>query len=154
MIRPNYLAPDIVAWILDGKHPGDLTANKLIAATRLPAIAMEEAQCRTRFARSLDGHADGPSNCLAIVEDMESGSALLQLLEGENALSLRLDDIRMAMRRRGFLGDQCRFEAGRDSVPDQASWLAEYDVEVSAFSERSLMMISLTPCRNCWIGWP
>ena len=29
--RLNYLAPDIVAAILDGKHPVDLTANKLMA---------------------------------------------------------------------------------------------------------------------------
>jgi hypothetical protein len=31
-----YLAPDILAAILDGKQPVDLTANKLIADTRLP----------------------------------------------------------------------------------------------------------------------
>jgi hypothetical protein len=67
--------------------PCDLTANKLIAATRLPAIAMEEAQYAVRFARSLDGHADGSSNCLAIVEDMESGSALLQLLRERTRIS-------------------------------------------------------------------
>jgi len=34
--RLNYLAPDIVAAILDGKHPVDLTANKLMADTRFP----------------------------------------------------------------------------------------------------------------------
>jgi site-specific DNA recombinase len=32
----NHLAPDIVAAILDGKQPADLTANKLMADTRLP----------------------------------------------------------------------------------------------------------------------
>jgi site-specific DNA recombinase len=36
LIRLNYLAPDIVAAILDGKQPVDLTANKLMADTRLP----------------------------------------------------------------------------------------------------------------------
>ncbi len=36
LIRLNYLAPDIVAAILDGKHPVDLTANKLMADTRFP----------------------------------------------------------------------------------------------------------------------
>ena len=36
LIRLNYLAPDIVASILDGKQPVDLTANKLMADTRLP----------------------------------------------------------------------------------------------------------------------
>jgi site-specific DNA recombinase len=36
LIRLNYLAPHIVAAILDGKHPVDLTATKLMADTRLP----------------------------------------------------------------------------------------------------------------------
>jgi site-specific DNA recombinase len=36
LIRLNYLAPDIVVAILDGKQPVDLTANKLMADTRLP----------------------------------------------------------------------------------------------------------------------
>jgi len=36
LIRLNNLAPDIVAAILDGKQPVDLTANKLMADTRLP----------------------------------------------------------------------------------------------------------------------
>jgi site-specific DNA recombinase len=36
LIRLNYLAPDIVAAILDGKQPVDLTATKLMADTRLP----------------------------------------------------------------------------------------------------------------------
>ena len=34
--RLNYLAPDIVSAILDGKQPVDLTANKLMADTRFP----------------------------------------------------------------------------------------------------------------------
>jgi site-specific DNA recombinase len=36
LTRLNCLAPDIVASILNGKQPADLTANKLIADTRLP----------------------------------------------------------------------------------------------------------------------
>ena len=36
LIRLNYLAPDIVAAILDGKQPVDLTASKLMADTRFP----------------------------------------------------------------------------------------------------------------------
>jgi site-specific DNA recombinase len=36
LIRLNYLVPDIVAAIVDGKHPVDLTANKLMAGTRFP----------------------------------------------------------------------------------------------------------------------
>lgn len=36
LIRLNYLAPDIVAAILNGKQPADLCASKLIADTRLP----------------------------------------------------------------------------------------------------------------------
>jgi site-specific DNA recombinase len=36
LIRLNYLAPDIVAAILDGKQPVELTASKLMTDTRLP----------------------------------------------------------------------------------------------------------------------
>jgi hypothetical protein len=36
LTRLYYLAPDIVAAILDGKQPVDLTANKLMADTRFP----------------------------------------------------------------------------------------------------------------------
>jgi site-specific DNA recombinase len=36
LLRLNHVAPDIVAAILDGKQPDDLTANKLMADTRLP----------------------------------------------------------------------------------------------------------------------
>jgi hypothetical protein len=36
LIRLNYLAPDIVAAILDGKQPVALAATKLMADTRLP----------------------------------------------------------------------------------------------------------------------
>jgi site-specific DNA recombinase len=36
LVRLAFLAPDIVAAILEGKHPGALTANKLMADTRLP----------------------------------------------------------------------------------------------------------------------
>ena len=36
LTRLNYLAPNIVAAILDGKQPVDLTANKLMADTRFP----------------------------------------------------------------------------------------------------------------------
>jgi site-specific DNA recombinase len=36
LIRLNYLAPDIVAAILDGKQPVELTASKLMAHTQLP----------------------------------------------------------------------------------------------------------------------
>ena len=36
LVRLTFLAPDIVAAILDGKQPPELTANKLMADTRLP----------------------------------------------------------------------------------------------------------------------
>ena len=36
LIRLNYLAPDIVAAILGGKQPADLTANKLMVDTGFP----------------------------------------------------------------------------------------------------------------------
>ena len=36
LMRLNYLAPDIVVAILRGGQPVGLTANKLIADTRLP----------------------------------------------------------------------------------------------------------------------
>lgn len=36
LARLTFLAPDIVAAILEGKHPADLTASKLMIDTRLP----------------------------------------------------------------------------------------------------------------------
>ena len=36
LVRLTFLAPDIVAAILAGKQPAELTANKLMADTRLP----------------------------------------------------------------------------------------------------------------------
>jgi site-specific DNA recombinase len=35
-VRLTFLAPDILAAILAGNQPGGLTANKLMADTRLP----------------------------------------------------------------------------------------------------------------------
>ena len=36
LIRLSYLAPDIIEAILDGRQPHDLTADKLLAHSRLP----------------------------------------------------------------------------------------------------------------------
>ena len=36
LMRLNFLAPDIVVAILNGRHPVALTATKLMADTRLP----------------------------------------------------------------------------------------------------------------------
>ena len=36
LVRLSYLAPDITEAILDGRQPPDLTANKLLAHSRLP----------------------------------------------------------------------------------------------------------------------
>ena len=36
LLRLTSLAPDVVAAILDGRHPPELTANLLMADTRLP----------------------------------------------------------------------------------------------------------------------
>jgi len=36
LIRLSYLAPDITQAILDGSQPRDLTADKLLAHSRLP----------------------------------------------------------------------------------------------------------------------
>jgi hypothetical protein len=36
LVRLTYLAPDITEAILDGRQPRDLTANKLLAHSRLP----------------------------------------------------------------------------------------------------------------------
>ena len=37
LCRLAFLAPDIITAILDGRQPVELTANKLMADTRLPA---------------------------------------------------------------------------------------------------------------------
>ena len=36
LVRLSYLAPDITEAILDGRQPPDLTADKLLAHSRLP----------------------------------------------------------------------------------------------------------------------
>ena len=36
LVRLSYLAPDITQAILDGRHPGDLTPEKLLEHSRLP----------------------------------------------------------------------------------------------------------------------
>ena len=36
LVRLSYLAPDITKAILDGRQPRDLTADKLLADSRLP----------------------------------------------------------------------------------------------------------------------
>ena len=36
LVRLNYLAPDFTKAILDGRQPRDLTADKLLAYSRLP----------------------------------------------------------------------------------------------------------------------
>jgi site-specific DNA recombinase len=36
LVRLSYLAPDIIQAILDGRHPPDLTAEKLLDHSRLP----------------------------------------------------------------------------------------------------------------------
>jgi len=37
LVRLSYLAPDIIQAILDGRQPRDLTADKLLAHSRLPS---------------------------------------------------------------------------------------------------------------------
>ena len=42
IVRLSYLAPDITQAILDGRQPRDLTANKLLAHSRLPLAWPEQ----------------------------------------------------------------------------------------------------------------
>ena len=42
LIRLSYLAPDITQAILDGRQPRDLTADKLLAHSRLPLAWHEQ----------------------------------------------------------------------------------------------------------------
>jgi site-specific DNA recombinase len=42
LLRLSYLAPDIIEAILDGRHPPDLTADKLLAHSRLPLTWHEQ----------------------------------------------------------------------------------------------------------------
>jgi len=42
LVRLNYLAPDITQAILDGRQPRDLTADKLLAHSRLPLAWQEQ----------------------------------------------------------------------------------------------------------------
>jgi len=51
LVRLSYLAPDITQAILDGRQPPDLTADKLLAHSRLP-LAWHEQRTLLRFALS------------------------------------------------------------------------------------------------------
>ena len=42
LVRLSYLAPDITQAILDGRQPRDLTADKLLARSRLPLTWHEQ----------------------------------------------------------------------------------------------------------------
>ena len=42
LMRLNFLAPDIVVAILNGRHPAALTARKLMVDTRLPLAWAEQ----------------------------------------------------------------------------------------------------------------
>ena len=42
VVRLSYLAPDITQAILDGRQPRDLTADKLLAHSRLPLTWHEQ----------------------------------------------------------------------------------------------------------------
>jgi hypothetical protein len=49
LVRLSYLAPDIAQALLDGRQPRDLTANKLLAHSRLP-LAWHEQRSVLGFA--------------------------------------------------------------------------------------------------------
>ena len=49
LVRLSYLAPDIAQAILDGRQPRDLTADKLLAHSRLP-LAWHEQRSVLGFA--------------------------------------------------------------------------------------------------------
>jgi site-specific DNA recombinase len=42
VLRLTFLAPDITRAILEGRHPQDLTARKLLAHSRLPLTWPEQ----------------------------------------------------------------------------------------------------------------
>jgi site-specific DNA recombinase len=49
LVRLSYLAPDITQAILDGRQPSDLTADKLLAHSRLP-LAWQDQRTLLGFA--------------------------------------------------------------------------------------------------------
>ncbi|MGA7862935.1 MAG: hypothetical protein WCA23_02870 [Stellaceae bacterium] len=49
LVRLSYLAPDITQAILDGRQPHDLTAEKLLAHSRLP-LAWQDQRIVLGFA--------------------------------------------------------------------------------------------------------
>jgi hypothetical protein len=56
LVRLSYLAPDITEAILDGRQPLDLTADKLLAHSRLP-LDWHEQRTALGFARAIRGNA-------------------------------------------------------------------------------------------------
>ena len=55
LVRLSYLVPDITQAILDGRQPPDLTADKLLAHSRLP-LAWDEQRTVLGFAQSRRAH--------------------------------------------------------------------------------------------------
>ena len=49
LVRLSYLAPDITQAVLDGRHPLDFTAEKLLAHSRLP-LAWQDQRIVLGFA--------------------------------------------------------------------------------------------------------
>ena len=56
LFRLSFLAPDIVATILDGRHPPELTVRKLLDDTRLP-LDWSEQRARLGFAQRVGAAA-------------------------------------------------------------------------------------------------
>ena len=52
LLRLSYLAPDITQAILDGRQPPDLTADKLLAHSRLPLAWHKQRTARLCLSRS------------------------------------------------------------------------------------------------------
>jgi hypothetical protein len=52
LVRLSYLVPDITQAILDGRQPPDLTADKLLAHSRLPLAWHKQRTARLCLSRS------------------------------------------------------------------------------------------------------
>lgn len=60
LVRLAFLTPDIITAILEGRQPVTLTANKLMANTRLPINWVEQRRARVQLVPRHSGRPSPP----------------------------------------------------------------------------------------------
>ena len=93
LVRLSYLAPDITHAILDGRQPRDLTADKLLALSRLP-LAWCDQRAGVPFAALASREGVSPSYFTRLVRLSYLAPDILQaILDGRQPPDLSADKL-------------------------------------------------------------